>query len=229
MPAASRLYRFALKIGLVLAALVVVALAVASARAINTDDEVLRAAEAQAEVMRGALGQSTLARDLAKRRPTRAERARVSRQLNRVARESDAMAVRLVDRRGRVAYSSVPGERGGKLATSPELRAALAGVTASERQKGQKTTSVGAYAPLRIKAASRPAGVLNTDTPVDALEGAAPGGPGPAVAPGRPADPRGAGHGPVRCPGTTGQPHGPGHGHDRRPHRTAQPRAVQLA
>ena len=155
----------------------VVALAVASARSLGTDDDVLRASEAQAEVMRGALGQSTLARDLAERDPTPAERARVTRQLKRVAGESEALAVRLVDRRGRVAYSSVAGERGGKLATSPELRAALAGVATSERQKGQKTTSVGAYVPLRRSISSNPAGVLNTDTPVAALEGAAPAGP----------------------------------------------------
>ena len=126
--------------------------------------------------MRGALGQPTLARAVTARRPSRAQRARVTRSLQRVAGESDALAVRLVDARGRVAFSSVAGERGGGLAATPDLRAALAGESAAAKQRTGGTTSVGAYVPLRRNAASAPVGVLNTDTPATRSSRRPPGG-----------------------------------------------------
>ncbi len=170
---ASRLAPLALKVGVVIAVLIAVVLAVAASRPGGADGQVLDAAERQARVMRGVLGQATLANAVSQRRPSRAERDRVTRQLRRVAGESDALAVRLVDKDGRVTYSSVAGERGGKLATTPELRAALAGAASSNRQQTRGTTSAGAYVPLRRKASSPPTGVLNVDTPESALAGAA--------------------------------------------------------
>ena len=172
-----RLPPLAIKIGLLVAALAVVALAVSGGRSRGGDAEIERAAQGQAEVMRGAMGQAALARDVTRRKPSRAERARVTRLLRRVADESDALAVRLVDARGRVAYSSVPDERGGKLPTTADFRTALAGESATERQRAEGTTSVGTYVPVQRRPGAEPAGVLNTDTPVAALEGAAPAGP----------------------------------------------------
>ena len=171
-----------MKIGLLVAILAVVVLAVAGAGSRSDDDAgVQDAAQSQAEVIRGALGQSALARDVTARRPSPARRARVTRSLRRVAAESDALAVRLVDRRGRVTFSSVTGESGGRLAATPDLGAAMAGETASEKQRTDGVDSVGAYVPLRRAAGVRPVGVLNTDTPADALEGAAGGGGGKAA------------------------------------------------
>ncbi|HEX5908905.1 MAG TPA: EAL domain-containing protein [Thermoleophilaceae bacterium] len=158
------------------AALVVVTLAVVAGRSSDGDAEIERAAQSQAEVMRGAMGQATLARAVSQRNPSRAQRARVNRLLGRVAAESEALAVRLVGPSGRVAYSSIAGERGGKLPATPDFRMAMTGDAAAERQQADGTTSVGAYVPLRRSPGSAPAGVLNTDTPVSALEGAAPGG-----------------------------------------------------
>ncbi len=172
----NRLPTVALTVGLMLAAAAVIVLAVGAGRSGDRDAGALRAAESQAEVMRGALGQGALTRAVTARKPSRADRTRIARSLQRVAAESDALAVRLLDRRGRVMYSSLEGEDGGKLASTPGLHSALAGNTTADKQRSLGTTSVGVYAPVRGSTSAPPVGVLNTDTPLDALEGVATSG-----------------------------------------------------
>ena len=153
-----RLPPLAIKIGLLVAALVVVTLAVVAGRSSGGDAEIERAAQSQAEVMRGAMGQATLARAVTQRNPSRAQRARVNRLLGRVAAESEALAVRLVSPSGRVAYSSVSGERGGKLPATPDFRMAMTGDPAAERQQRRGHHLGGrlrAAAPLRRLGAGR--------------------------------------------------------------------------
>ena len=173
----SRLPALALKIGLPIAAVVVVLVAVLTGGSGKAgDDELLKAAETRAEVARGALGQSSLARAITARRPSRAQRTRVSLQLSRVAGESGALNVRLVDPGGRVAFSSLAGERGGELGSSAGLRQAIDGKAAASMQHTGDTTSVGVYVPLRRTASATPVGALNIDTPADALEPTTTGG-----------------------------------------------------
>jgi diguanylate cyclase (GGDEF)-like protein len=170
-----RLPPLAIKIGLVAAALAVVVFAVMAGRSSEDGAQIERAAQNQAEVMRGAMGQATLARAVTDRSPSRAQRARTAALLRRVAAESEALAVRVVDPSGRVAYSSIVAERGGELPATPDFRAAMTGEAAAARQNAEGTASVGAYVPLRRRPGSTPVGVLNTDTPAAALEGAGPG------------------------------------------------------
>ncbi len=131
-------------------------------------------AQRQADLAVRALGERRMAGAAAQRRPSRDTRLRISGSLRRLAASDGVIAIRVLDVRGDVAFSSRAGERGGALAGSG-LTAALGGrPSAAKTVKGGRD-AVDAFVPLRKAAGRRPAAALQLETAA-AISGSSPAG-----------------------------------------------------
>ncbi len=133
-------------------------------------------AQRQASVAAQALGEPSLARAASVRRPSRAQRRRVERELSRLTRSGDVLSARVIDRKGRVAYSTHRSERGGML-QSAGLSKALAGAGKSENTDiaGQKV--IDSYVALHVRASdsAAPAAALQLEMEAGPIESAVAG------------------------------------------------------
>lgn len=108
-------------------------------------------AQRQASVAAQALGEPSLARAASVRRPSHGQRRRVERALSRLTRSGDVLSARVIDRKGRVAYSTQRSERGGML-RSAGLSKALAGAGKSEKTDIAGQKMIDSYVPLHVRA-----------------------------------------------------------------------------
>ncbi len=167
----SRAYVF--KVGLmILAPAVVLALVLGKGMLSAVGSGSLDQAERQTQVAAQALGQRGLARAAADRRPSRAQRKRVDAVLARLTSSGDVVSARVIDSKGRVAYSAKRGERGGTLA-STGLSDALAGTGKAERRSVNGQQVIDSYVPLRSRAAGKPVAALQLQMKAGPIESAA--------------------------------------------------------